>query len=277
MRLKHLDLIVSMIIAVMNIVYVLLSSHSTLIGIILALPLIFVLPGYILTEAFFHKRSLDTSHRLLLSLALSLAIDILSGLILNVLPGRLQALSWALFLGLLTVVLSLFVAHLRRGAQLSKAQPLRLHFTLSTWISFGSATLVATLVAILVVLYSAPDVAQQPHPGFTQLWVLPTMQAGNSCAVRLGIRSFESTAVTYRITMTTNGAQVATWPSIRLASGEEWDRSVPIILPTGADNVSVEARLYRLDKPQVVYRQAGLTLHAGERSTGSPTQQCTTS
>src|ERR1700737_393008 len=77
MRLKNLDLMVTVIIAALKVVWALLSSHIPVIGIILALPLVFVLPGYTLTEALFHKRSLDVSHRLLLSLSLSLAIDVL--------------------------------------------------------------------------------------------------------------------------------------------------------------------------------------------------------
>src|SRR5690348_6500277 len=116
MRLKHLDLIVTEIIVVLNVAFVLLPSHNPVIGTILAWPLVLVLPGYMLTAALYHKRSLDASHRLLLTLGLSLAIDILSGLILNVLPAGLQATSWVTLLGLLTVVFSLLVAYLRKRA-----------------------------------------------------------------------------------------------------------------------------------------------------------------
>src|SRR2546421_12992924 len=113
MRLKNLDLIVTMIIAGLNVLYTLLPSRIPVIGIILALPLVFVLPGYTLTEALFHKRSLDDSHRLVLSLALSLAIDILGGFILNMLPGGLQAISWTVLLGLITAIFTLLAAYLR--------------------------------------------------------------------------------------------------------------------------------------------------------------------
>ena len=66
MRLKNLDLIVTLIIVVLNVIWVLLPSHLPVIGIILSLPLVFVLPGYTLTEALFRKRLLETSHRLVL-------------------------------------------------------------------------------------------------------------------------------------------------------------------------------------------------------------------
>jgi uncharacterized membrane protein len=255
MRLKNLDLLVTMSIAVMNLVWALLPSHITVIGIIIALPLIFMLPGYTLTEVLFHKRSLDASHRLLLSLGLSLAIDVLSGLILNMLPIGLQAISWAVLLGLLTVVFSLLVAFLRRGALWNMARPPRFRLTIYEGILFG----LAILVAILSLVYTTIGAERQQYPGFTQLWMLPEVQAGTSCAVRLGVHSFESTSVTYRITLTMNGTQVTTWPAVTLAPQEEWDRLVSIT-PEVTDNLYVQAELYRLDRPQAMYREVHLTL-----------------
>ncbi len=259
MRLKNLDLLVIVTIAGLNVVWALLPGRIPMIGIILALPLVFVLPGYTLTEALFHKRSLDASHRLVFSLGLSLAIDILSGLLLNLLPIGLQAISWAMFLGLLTAVLSLFVAYLRRRRSVSVngARPPRFRFSISSFVLFG----LAIVVASLSILYAVIGAVQQPHPGFTQLWMLPAVQAGKNCAVRLGVRSFESTPLTYRITMTVEQARATTWPSIALAPQGEWDRQVSI--PPGAtDNVSVEVQLYRVDKPQAAYREVNVTLHS---------------
>src|SRR5207249_3376625 len=132
-------LIVTITLAVMNVIWALLPSRIPIVGIVLALPLVFVLPGYTLTEILFHKRSLDISHRLVLSLGLSLAIDILGGFMLNLLPGGLQAISWAVLLGLFTAVCSLFVVYLRRGAGVNRVRPIRFRFTLYPWILFGLA------------------------------------------------------------------------------------------------------------------------------------------
>ena len=94
------------------------------------------------------------------------------------------------------------------------------------------------------------------------------MHVGKSCAVRLGVHSFESTSVTYRITMSTKGVEVTPWPSVVLAPQEEWAQLVPII-SGNLKNVYVEARLYRLDKPHDVYREVHLTLY------GCPISQVT--
>ena len=269
MRLKNLDLIVALIISAMNVAWALLPSHTPAIGIILALPLVFVLPGYTLTEAMFHKRALEASHRLLLSLGLSLAIDILGGLILNMLPAGLQARSWAVLLGLLTAVFSLLVGYLRRGTQLYGAQSARLRFTIYEFILFG----LATTVAILSVQYSAISLAQQPHSGFTQLWMLPSVQVEKSCAVRLGVRSFEVTSVKYRVTMTINGTLAKTWSPVVLAPQDEWDQLVPLTSGT-TDNMYVEVQLYRSDKPEIVYREVTLTLHLLSKSKDEKARQC---
>src|SRR5579863_8696081 len=118
MRRNNLDLLVIEFITVLNVVWALLPNYSVLIGTFLALPLVFVLPGYTLTEVLFHQKLLNGTHRLALSLGISIALDILSGLILNMLPIGLQSLSWAVLLGLLTTVFSLLAACLRRRGQL---------------------------------------------------------------------------------------------------------------------------------------------------------------
>ena len=267
MRLKDLDLIVTMIIAALNVVWVLVPSPIPVVGIILALPLVFVLPGYALTKLMFHKRSLDASHRLIFSFGLSLAIDILGGLILNLLPAGLHGISWAVLLGLLTMVFSLLVAYLRRGAPVNGTRSLRFRFSISNLVLFG----LAIVVMVSSIAYDAVGVVREPHPGFTQLWMLQAVRAGEGCAVRLGVRSFESTPVTYSVTMTIEKAQAATWPSVVLAPQGEWDRLVPIP-PMATDNVFVEVQLYRVDKPQAVYREVNMTLRSCPTLQAAPTR-----
>src|ERR1700680_3784571 len=160
MRRNNLDLIVIEFIAVLNVVWALLPNRPVLIGAILALPLLFVLPGYTLIEALFHQKLLNSTYRLVLSLGLSLTLAILGGLMLNVLPGGLQALSWAVLLGLLTTVFALFAAYLRRRVQGREVQvqgtrPQRLGLNISACLVGLAIT-----VAILSVLYAVIGVEQ---------------------------------------------------------------------------------------------------------------------
>src|SRR5712692_6614688 len=134
MRLKNVDLVVAMFFVVINVSWIQFPNRPLVIGIILALPLIFILPGYTLTQILFRKRSpvpdyssnlilrpilkieqpIDAVDHIILSLGLSMAIDVVVGFGLNVLPIGLQALSWTLSLGLITTVFALLAAFLRR-------------------------------------------------------------------------------------------------------------------------------------------------------------------
>lgn len=269
---KNLDIIVALIITGLSVIWTLLHATIPVIGIILALPLVLVIPGYTLTEALFRKRSLNAFEHLVFSLGLSLAIDILSGLFLNVLPIGLQATSWVMLLGLLILVFSLLAVYFRRGVSMSgesRGRPLKFRLNIYQGILFG----LAILITILSFVYSGIGVIGQPHPGFTQLWMLPEVQIGKSCAVRLGVRSFEATSVMYHLTITMNGDQVAIPSSVLLAPQEEWDRLVPIA-SRATDEIYVEVRLYRLDKPETVYREVHLTFHNLKESKNEEVRLC---
>ncbi len=266
MRLKHLDLIIAMVIASLNVIYALLPSHSPIIGIILALPLVFVLPGYMLLEFLFHGRPLDASHRFLLSLGLSLVIDIAGGFLLNILPIGLRTVSWGVFLGLMTMIASLFVMYLRRGAQSPGRKLILFRINIYECLLLG----LAITVAVLSILYSTIGAMKQPYPGFTQLWMLPTVQAGKSCIVHLGVRSFETTSVKYRVTVTVQESQTANWSSVNLEPQQQWNQLVQIP-PEAVANVHVAAQIYRFDKPNTVYRNVASTLY------GCPTLHATPS
>lgn len=270
MRLKHLDLILATTIAAMNVIWALLPGYSPVIGIVLALPLVFVLPGYTLTQALFHKRTLDVVHRFILSLGLTLSIDILSGFILNVTPIGLRAISWAVFLGLLTTLFSLWVAYLRQRAGSNVSSPHWLRLGMREYVLLG----LAAIVVFLSVRYTATGVTQEPHPGFTQFWMLPSSQANNSCAILIGVQSFELTPTMYRIVVTINGAQADTWPSIALTPQGEWNRSVLIKSEATTGSMYIEARLYRSDEPDIVYRNVHLTLHSSGDSKDGQIQHC---
>jgi hypothetical protein len=194
-----------------------------------------------------------------------LAINIFGGFILNLLPGGLGALSWAYFLGAVIVAFSLLGAYLRRGQQQDAASPPRVRLTLSAIILLGTAT----LVAIFSVLYSLAGAAQQPRPGFTQLWILPPAK---SCTVRLGVRSFELAPTSYHMRVTVDGTPIDGGLSFSLAPQKEWDRSLPIIIPAGTNKAEVAVNLYRLQRPQTVYRHVHLTLYPA----GVAVQLCTT-
>lgn len=279
MRLRNLDLVGAICLAVAATGYALLPNRLLLVGTLLAVPLVFFLPGYTLSQVFFHKRAalptssgglimqpglkidrpLDAIDLLVFSLGLSLVIDIITGFLLNLLPAGLQWQSWTLSLGLVTEVLALLGVLLRReqvspvkskGAAWGRARLLKEGALLA------SALIVATLALWLAIIRPP-----QPQPSFTQFWMLPP-GPGKGCSVLIGMQSFETAPLVYRVEITSNGKQVASWPSITLATRQEWNRQVPLSLSGTTIDALVDARLYRQDRPRTIYREVHVTLHA---------------
>jgi len=275
MRSKSLDLIATILVVAINVGWALIPNRPPVIGIIFALPLIFVFPGYTLTQTLFRASSLapdaathfirqprlnlghpiGPADHIILALGLSMAIDVVIGFTLNVLPVGLQALSWTLSLGLVTTVFALLALFMRKK-DTSRAKSIRVHrLKKHEYILFGLAILIATLA-----VWSSITRPLAKSPGsFTQLWMLPANN--NSCGVRIGVQSFESAPVTYRMVVMANSAQIAAWSSVILAPGTEWSQSVSIN-PGATHNAYVEALLYRADQPRSVYRNVHLTLHS---------------
>ena len=292
MRLKHPDLVLATVVALANLIWAFLPFRLPIIGTVLALPLVFITPGYTLTGALFHRRSLDRTYRLLLSLGISVSIVIVGGLLLNALPAGLRPSSWSMLLALLTLLFAVLGTYWQRktappasppnvGTRLIASAPLTASASRLTplpgiaptpgieshlrppsfrlrWYGWIVCAL-AVLVMAFSIVFSASSVAQQPHTGFTQFWMLPSNQPGAACSVYLGIQSYEATSETYRVAMTANGNEESVWPSIQLAPREQWDQLVPIhSIHNGP--VYVEAQLYRADNPEIVYREVNVNM-----------------
>src|SRR5579859_4259284 len=164
MRLKHPDLLLSTTLALANIAWAFLPYHLPAIGTVLALPLIFIVPGYTVTAALFHRRSLDTSYRLLLSLGISISIVIVGGLLLNALPLGLRPSSWSLYLACLTLVFAALVAYLRRKTEpLVSPPPVGTRFIASAPTSISASRLTPL-----------PGIAPTPDSAASAPGVVPT-------------------------------------------------------------------------------------------------------
>jgi len=70
------------------------------------LPFLLVLPGYALTAALFPNQ-IGLAERLLLTLALSISVTVVSGLLLNLTAWGLQGTTWIVWLGGITIAASM--------------------------------------------------------------------------------------------------------------------------------------------------------------------------
>jgi uncharacterized membrane protein len=271
MRRKNLDLVVAICIGFINIAWTRVPDRPVAPGILLVLPLTFLLPGYTLTEILLRARPrfqdfarahtqplplrqpVGIADQLALSLGLSIAIDILLGFALNLLPVGLQASSWAIALALVTTAFALFAALLRRKHTAEIARSASVHVTPAHALLLCLAGIVIA-ASIWLTLIRPLD----PATRFTQLWMLPAKNS--ECSVSIGVQSFEATSVAYRMVMIINNTAVHNWPSILLAPQQKWSQSVTVA-PGHPGSLYIQALLYRADKPDTIYRSTHITLH----------------
>lgn len=287
---KNLDLMLLLLLVIINLGWTLVPEHPSVVDLIFALPLVFALPGYALTEALFKRssepitpspqqarprreRPFHGSDRFILSIGLSLSLDIVGGLLLNVLPAGLDALSWTALLSILTIVFSGIALYRRRdtpvNAQKGRGKPLRLRSTLYAGAMLGLAVTLAT-VSVWV---STLSEQQQASPDFTQFWILQAQQMSDNCAALVGIHSSEAVTTTYSVDVTVNGVRASAWSSIVLNPQGEWEQ--PISMGAEIDNsMYMEAHLYRSDQPGVVYRNVHLAMNRVQGGANQSGQQC---
>ncbi len=274
MHRRNSDMFVAIAIASLNIVGAFLPTRVSLVSAVLALPLVFFIPGYVLIEMIALKRTLGRFHRILFSLGLSITLDIMGGFLLNILPVGLRAESWVIFLGGFTLLFALLVPLLRRdevGTASSRPisnrgadkDAIKRSLPIISVLRGGVVLSLAILLVVVALVYATNGVTQQPHTGFTQLWMLPPAQSEQQCIVHLGIRSFELTSVTYHATLSVNSVREVVWPSIALVPKQTWEQ--PILVPTSSTHTTtIEVKLYKGNNSTSVYRQVHVTLHFNE-------------
>lgn len=250
MRRKSLDLILVAAATCASAASALLPLEAAPARLLLGLPLAFILPGYALMAAILPEKKLGAPERLLFGLGLSLVAAILVGLGLNVTPWGLALGAWPFVLGGLTLG-ACAVAWARR-ANRPAYEPLARQGagpTPGQGFLFG----LAAIIVVAALTIASAGATQKRAAGFTQLWMLPA-KAGNATTARLGVGSGEYAQVKYRLELKVDGRLVRQWMPIELQPGEKWETTV--VLPPAQE--SVEALLYRLDTPGVVYSRVAL-------------------
>lgn len=242
------NLVLTVIAALVAAGILLLQINSIPLAPWLALPMVFVLPGYALSLALFAKNTLGGVERALLSVGLSIAVVIIGGFFLNLTPWGLQPFTWLVLLVGITVLVGLVGLLNRRAPVWMARRTLRLEIP-------GRAVLV--FAAALVLLLLALRVAQLPSPanvveGYTALWLVPSNPT-NPDVVELGLSSAELETVSYQLKLQVNGQTIQEWNPITLAPGKPWQQTYVLPSSKGAPQ-QVRALLYRLDSPGALYR-----------------------
>lgn len=239
--------LVLLLIAAAVLVLVAVWSPNTL-RIVLTLPLILFLPGFGLTIILFKRADLGIPERLLISVGLSVSLTALTALVLHWAPlGLAPTTLWAVFLIGLALQSTFIVLFRRRQWADTLRLPSEPIFTSRQLIVLSLAALV-TLTAFYIARTPVP---QQGFEGYTTLWIKPADQPD---LIRMGVQCEEFQATQYQIRFAWEGS-LQEGPTFELEPGETWesDLRVPV---ASSSNKELQILLYRLDRPNEVYRHA---------------------
>jgi hypothetical protein len=188
--------------------------------IVAGIPLALFAPGYALVCAAWPSVRPHWPKRITLALGVSISIDILAGLLLNLTPQGLQPSTWTLVLGGITLA-GCAVTAIRRPQV--------------RWFEFGRpglASWVASLgagglVLAAAVVATAGATAQEQQDTFTQMWIRPDATDGGSANVTL--RNLEGSPMSYHVQILDDIGQVTLdIPDVSLNPGETWQTPVTI-------------------------------------------------
>lgn len=228
-------------------VFLLRLNHLP-VEVLVAVPFVLFLPGYALSYALFGRGTFGAVERALVSVAASIALAIVTGVLLNVMPWGLDANTWLFALAGLTLALGVFALTRGNAPLTTSMRRPRLSLRAGDAVFYGAA---------LVVLISAIQVARMPAPadrvdGYTALWLVPA-QMSNPDTLNLGISSSELQTTRYRVELRKADQVVQEWDDIVLDPGASWTQTIHADISRRSPE-SVQALLYRADQPGTVYR-----------------------
>jgi uncharacterized membrane protein len=249
--------------AVIILILVIFAFQLDIIRIVLGIPFLIFFPGYALMVAIFPaKGRLSGLERIILSLALSISVVPLIGLILNY-TWEIKLVpvisSTALF-----VVITSIIAWLRQ-ANLAKQERLGSELLITklvwrriigerVWDKVIVFTLVAALLGafgILGYVIASPRFSET----YTEFYILgqggkaadysSELWVGKEQILLLGIVNHEGREISYRVVVTLDGKTCAQMVPIILSDKEKWEGGVSFIPELAAENQKLEVLLYR--------------------------------
>jgi uncharacterized membrane protein len=224
---------------------------------LLGLFLVLVCPGYALSAVLFPRTILRLSERILLTTGLSLAICVIGGFLLHMLPVGMDATSWQVLLvttTLMCCVLAFWRRCMTHHQRLTVNRKALRPINLSAFIMMSVSLL---LFAGAIQIARSSEMQMQEGVQFTQFWILPYELVFIDDMVRVGIANHESDVQYYRLEVKNDNRVVHARDNIRVAPGEHWQHVV-VLPPAPNGERRVEATLYRNDDDRHPYRQVFL-------------------
>lgn len=214
---------------------------------LIALPLVFILPGEAALRAF--RLRFSRAAHVPVAVGTSMAITVLGGLLLDWLGG-LTPLGWSLWLGGVSVLAAVVARRGALGPRAALPFPAVRH----------GIMLAATCAVLALAVLSTVRSTEAYHPfDYTDFWMLP--QGSTSDAYLIGIKNGEGRPESYTVQLTVDQRLTGQWRNLVLAPGQ--GMTLPITVPLGEP---AEAWLFRAEQPGVIYRSVTV---AGKEAMGA--------
>jgi Protein of unknown function (DUF1616) len=213
-----------------------------------ALPLTLAFPGYAIVAVTFARRPLEMAHRLLLSLAVSLMVLALGGLLLNYGPGGIRSVTWAVLLFGVVLAASRGAALRRPRAAGRRALPDQPVSMAQGGLIAGALAATAAALALAFVTLPADDAS-----GYSELWMLPGDDGRTG--LEIGVRSQEQDPVGYQLRINFADGLRPAVTRFSLDPGETHLIALSPVGEAGSEPIPVTASLFRKSRPGDVYRR----------------------
>ncbi len=220
------------------------------------LPLLLIVPGYALAAVIFRPGEISGELRMVLSVALSIGVTVLGGLLVQ-LVVRLDRPVWAALLAGVTL-LAVAIALRRRDAMPADSEETRLALP-RIGIAAVIGVLAATAIAGWAIAIATEGVHRQLNRShFSSLSLVPGDSSAIASPVRIGVSNHEGKAIAYRVTVKRGAQTIERW-RFRLAANQDWQAQLTASAISGTGPL-----IGRLDGGRRPYHR--VVLHLG--STG---------
>ena len=272
------DLLAINILALLLIVIIAIFP-SNILRIILGLPFVLFFPGYALIAALYpQKGGPGGIERVALGFGASIAVTILTGLVLYYTPWGISLYSILLSLAVFIIVASAIAYLRRRRLPVEDRFSVSFKIALPRWaglsnidkaLSIVLLLSVAAAIGVLVYVVAAPKAGEH----FTEFYVLSMegevvnsitgLVVGQEATVTVGIVNHEGEETSYRIEMTLNGVKNSEVGPFVLADEDKWEETMSFIPHMTGDDQKIELFLYK-DEGCEPYRTLYLFIDVGE-------------
>ena len=233
---------------------------SKVVQIILGLPFVLFLPGYVLMAALFPKKEgIGGIERLALSFGVSIAVVPLIGLALNYTPWGIRLEPILYSIASFIFITSIIASFRRKRLSKEESFSIEFHLALPTW-KVGMQDRVLSIIlglAILGAVGTLGYVIAMPRTGesFTEFYVLGSggeiteypreLKLGEEGKIMAGIINQELETVSYRVVVSIEGVKNNEMGPIVLEHGETWEEEVGFVPRIAGTGQYVEFFLYK--------------------------------